>query len=69
VRGCLLEGMVLAMEGRRDSFSKGRGQITPEKIEEIWEMALRHGFPLAPFFYGSDYWDVQPAADQAGVQL
>lgn len=69
VRGCLLEGIVLAMEGRRDSFSYGRGRISSERIEEIWDMALRHGFPLAPFFYGRDYWDIQPAVVQAEVPL
>ena len=46
--GCLLEGMVLALERRFESFSRGRGAITPERVEEMWTMAQRHGVELAP---------------------
>ncbi len=35
VHGCLLEGMALALEGRFEPFSQGRGFITPERVEEI----------------------------------
>ena len=48
--GCLIEPLLLAMEKRYESFSSERGAITPEKIEEIWAMALKHGCPVAPFF-------------------
>ncbi len=48
--GCVFEGILLAFENRFESFSKGRGNITPEKIEEIWEIAQKHGYVLAPFF-------------------
>jgi fatty aldehyde-generating acyl-ACP reductase len=54
--GCLLEGVVLAMEGRFEPFSQGRGQISPERIEEIWSMAQRHGVVLAPFFGPEGRW-------------
>ncbi len=48
--GCLLEGMVLALEGRYEEYSKGRGLITVKKVEEIHAMAMRHGICLAPFY-------------------
>jgi predicted amino acid dehydrogenase len=50
VQGCLLEGMLLALEGRCESYSVGRGNISPEQVDEIWALARKHGFALAPFF-------------------
>jgi predicted amino acid dehydrogenase len=50
VHGCLLEGMALALEGRFESFSQGRGSITPERVAEIETIAARHGIWLAPFY-------------------
>jgi len=48
VHGCLLEGMVLALERRFEPFSQGRGFISPERVTEIGAMAARHGILLAP---------------------
>jgi fatty aldehyde-generating acyl-ACP reductase len=48
--GCLLEGMALALEGRFEPFSQGRGAITPERVEEIERIAGRHGIYLAPLY-------------------
>ena len=48
--GCLLEGMALALEGRFEPFSQGRGFITPERVEQIEAIAARHGIFLAPFY-------------------
>ena len=53
VHGCLLEGMTLALEGRFEPFSEGRGFITPQRVEEMERMAARHGICLAPL-YNSD---------------
>jgi fatty aldehyde-generating acyl-ACP reductase len=50
VHGCLLEGMALALEGRFEPFSQGRGSITPERVEEIEIIAARHGIYLAPLY-------------------
>jgi predicted amino acid dehydrogenase len=50
VQGCLLEGMLLALEGRSESYSRGRGNILPGSVDEIWRLAEKHGFALAPFF-------------------
>jgi predicted amino acid dehydrogenase len=33
--GCLLEGAVLAIAGRFEPFSTGRGRITPERVDEM----------------------------------
>jgi predicted amino acid dehydrogenase len=52
VHGCLLEGMALALEGRFEPFSHGRGFITPARVEEIATIAARHGIYLAPVYNG-----------------
>ena len=41
VHGCLLEGMALALEGRFQPFSKGRGFITRWQVAQIEEIAAR----------------------------
>jgi len=48
--GCLLEGMALALEGRFEPFSRGRGLITASRVDEIWEIAVKHGLTLPPLF-------------------
>lgn len=45
---CMAETMILALEGRFDRFSLGRG-IKLEKVEEISRLARKHGFKLAGF--------------------
>jgi predicted amino acid dehydrogenase len=50
VHGCLLEGMALALEGRFEAFSRGRGFITPGRVQEIETIAARHGIYLAPLY-------------------
>lgn len=42
VHGCLLEGMALALERRIEPFSRGRGYITPQRVEEIETIAANH---------------------------
>jgi predicted amino acid dehydrogenase len=49
-QGCLMEGMVLALEGRFEPFSQGRGFITTERVREIETLAARHGIHLAPLY-------------------
>lgn len=53
VHGCLLEAMALALEGRFEPFSQGRGFITPERVDEIATIAARHGIYLAPLYNGA----------------
>jgi len=50
VHGCLLEGVALALEGRFEPFSKGRGAITPDRVAEMEAIAARHGIYLAPLY-------------------
>jgi len=50
--GCFAEAVVLALEGRFESYSRGKGRITPERMAEMASMAARHGFGLAPFHSG-----------------
>jgi fatty aldehyde-generating acyl-ACP reductase len=48
VYACMAETMVLAMEGRYESFTLGR-HITVEQVKEMEAMADKHGFRLAGF--------------------
>jgi fatty aldehyde-generating acyl-ACP reductase len=45
-----LEGMALALEGRFEPFSQGRGFITPDRVNKIENIASRHGIHLAPLY-------------------
>ncbi|HEY0640465.1 MAG TPA: aminotransferase class III-fold pyridoxal phosphate-dependent enzyme [Pseudonocardiaceae bacterium] len=47
LNGCLAETIVLALEGRAESFSLG-GELDPDRIREIGAIAARHGFTTAP---------------------
>lgn len=46
--GCMAETMTLALEGRFENYSLGR-DLTVQQVEEIAELAYRHGFRLAGF--------------------
>ncbi|MGW7070892.1 aminotransferase class III-fold pyridoxal phosphate-dependent enzyme [Streptomyces sp. NPDC054855] len=51
LNGCLAETIVLALEGRAESFSLGR-ELNLERVRTIGALAARHGFspvPLASF--------------------
>ncbi len=50
--GCFAEAIILSLEERYEDFSQGKGKITPEQIEDIRQMAEKHGFRLAPFYWG-----------------
>ena len=64
VHGCLLEGMALALEGRFEPFSRGRGFISPERVAEMETIAARHGIYLAPLYNGDG-----PMEDGSGCSL
>lgn len=51
--GCFCEAIILALERRFENFSFGRGNIMPEKIEEIRKLGAKHGFKLAPFYWAN----------------
>lgn len=44
---CMAEVMVLALEGRYESFSLGQ-RIPKEKVREIADLARKHGFKVCP---------------------
>jgi len=50
--GCFSEAVILALEKRYENFSFGRGNITPEKIDEIRTLGRKHGFQVADFYWG-----------------
>ena len=52
VHGCLLEAIVLAMEGTPKSLSTGRGNISIEAMETMIHLAAAHGVYPAPLFNG-----------------
>jgi fatty aldehyde-generating acyl-ACP reductase len=45
---CMAEVMILALEGRCESYTLGR-DITVEQVEEITSLAAKHGFRLGGF--------------------
>lgn len=51
--GCFCEAIILALERRFENFSYGRGNIMPDKIDEIRKMGAKHGFKLAPFYWAN----------------
>ena len=45
---CMSETMMLALEGRYENFTLGK-EVTVSQVDEISEMAAKHGFHLAGF--------------------
>jgi fatty aldehyde-generating acyl-ACP reductase len=59
IYGCFAEAIILALEKRFENFSFGRGNITVEKMDEIRELGRKHGFEVAPFYWGNRLIDEQ----------
>lgn len=57
--GCFAESMVLALENRFERYSFGRGNIFPDKIEQMRQMARKHGFEVADF-----WWENTPVSNE-----
>jgi len=51
--GCFAEAILLELEERYENFSWGKGNITPERVQLIRDIGKKHGFEVAPFFWGS----------------
>jgi hypothetical protein len=45
---CMAETMILALEGRFESYTLGK-DVELERVEEIARLATKHGFRLAGF--------------------
>ena len=56
IHGCILEAMILAFENKVENYSAGKGNITTDKMEEIYTAGLNHGITLAPFFNAKGLW-------------
>jgi fatty aldehyde-generating acyl-ACP reductase len=54
--GCVIEALVLAFENKFEMYSAGKGNITIEKMEEIYNLSLKHGITLAPFYNANGLW-------------
>ena len=57
--GCILEAMVLAFENKIENYSTGKGNITTDKLEEIYASGIKHGIILAPFHNAKGLWTNQ----------
>jgi predicted amino acid dehydrogenase len=60
VHGCVLESIVLALEGIKQPYSVGRGNITVEAMRKISQRAKKHGILLTPLFH-QDAMQPEPA--------
>ncbi len=54
--GCILEAIVLAFENKFENYSSGKGNISNQKIDEIYAMSVKHGLEIAPFYNSKGLW-------------
>jgi fatty aldehyde-generating acyl-ACP reductase len=47
IYGCLLESLILSFENRIESYSIGRKMISEDKMNEIYNLGLKHGISVA----------------------
>jgi predicted amino acid dehydrogenase len=50
--GCFSEAVILSLEHRFENYSFGRGNIIPERIDEIRTIGAQHGFEVSDFYWG-----------------
>ncbi|MBN1913007.1 MAG: NAD(P)-binding domain-containing protein [Candidatus Omnitrophica bacterium] len=50
--GDFAEAIILSLERRYENYSQGKGNILPEKIDEIRKMGKSHGFEASDFYCG-----------------
>ena len=51
--GCFSEAVILDLEERYENFSWGKGTTTKERINFLRACGEKHGFEVAPFFWGN----------------
>ena len=56
IHGCILEAMVLAFENRSEPYSNGKGNITCTAIDAIYDLSIKHGITVAPFYNTNGLW-------------
>jgi fatty aldehyde-generating acyl-ACP reductase len=54
--GCIIEVILMALEGISHNYSFGKGNIRPESIDEMYALSLKHGIELAPFYNSEGIW-------------
>jgi fatty aldehyde-generating acyl-ACP reductase len=59
---CLAETVILGFEQCWQSYSMGRGNITPDKVRELLVWGERHGVTPAPLHFGVAHHGAQHAA-------
>lgn len=57
IHGCILEAMILAFENRSENYSSLKGNITIEKMEEIYSLSAKHGIDISPFYNAKGLWN------------
>ncbi len=57
--GCILEAIVLAFENKLEPYSAGKGNITIDKMDEIYGLSVKHGIDIAPFYNANGLWQRQ----------
>ncbi|MBU1929225.1 MAG: SRPBCC family protein [Candidatus Omnitrophota bacterium] len=45
------EGIILALEKRYENFTPEKGNIIPDRVEEIRKLGIKHGFEVADFYW------------------
>jgi len=56
IHGCILEAMILAFENKFENYSAGKGNISVDKMEEIYSLSIKHGINIAPFYNANGLW-------------
>ncbi len=56
---CYAEGIILALEKRYENFTPEKGNIIPDKVDEIRKLGAKHGFETADF-----YWEGKLVSDE-----
>ncbi len=66
---CLAETILLGLEGRDDNFTLGR-EIDIDKVKEIGEIGVKHGFKLAPIMaFGKEVSDEEIEKIRSRVKM
>jgi len=49
IYGCFIESIILTLANKFENFSIGKGNITEEKVNEIYYLGLKYGIDIADF--------------------
>ncbi|MFA5361878.1 MAG: SRPBCC family protein [Candidatus Omnitrophota bacterium] len=57
IYGCFAEGIILSLEKNYNNYSCGKGNIFPDRIDEMRSLGKKHGFETADFYWGDKITD------------